>query len=117
MADEISGLVSHDTGLGVSILSLLSSARWHGLTYYFRVQANRIAAAPENFQGLSPDQTVLVFSAEDEHEILMPIIGRNLGLLMLSGAESELEATEGLQQGLKVTDDFQACLRRACPIA
>jgi len=80
------------------------------LTSYFRTQANRIAKASGNFQGLGPDQTALIFNADDEHEALLPILGRNLGLLMLKGAEFELEAIQGPQDALKEVEDFQTLL-------
>jgi len=97
----------------------MDASRQHGqseqsfsrsLTSYFRTQANRIAKASESFQAIGPDQMASIFRADDEHEILLPIIGRNLGLLIVNGAESELEAVKSPQDALKEVEDFQTLL-------
>jgi hypothetical protein len=65
------------------------------LARYFREQALRIADAWENFPGASPENLAAVFQPESEQEILRPILRRNLGALMVRGAQAELAAFEG----------------------
>jgi uncharacterized protein with gpF-like domain len=64
------------------------------LERYFRAQTARIASAWENFPGASPENLAAVFQPEAEHEILRPILRRNLGALMVQGARAELAAHE-----------------------
>jgi hypothetical protein len=79
------------------------------LRLFFQQQADRIAdAIGENFPGgpPSPDQTSLIFRADDEHELLRPIIKRNLAGLLLTGARAEARRAAQSRRDGKAFDDF-----------
>lgn len=83
------------------------------LRQHFAEQADRIAEAAENFPGLTPEAVAAIFSADDEHQQLMPLVIRNTGRLMIQGAIDEYEA---LGQRLspsksKVAEEIQAVLQ------
>ncbi len=82
------------------------------LLSYFSEQADRIGKASENFPSLSPGQTAFIFQPEVEHELLMPIVKRNLAALMLSGAQVELQAVEDRTSSQKQPDDADDILRQ-----
>ena len=48
------------------------------LQSYFSEQADRIGKASENFQNIAPDQTAFIFQPDAEHELLLPVLRRNL---------------------------------------
>lgn len=81
-----------------------------GLLQYFAEQAFAIAEASENFHQLSSDQVSAIFRPEEEHELLMPIVERNIGNLMILGAKAELEAVESRTSSQKTPDDLQGML-------
>ncbi len=74
------------------------------LQAYFQEQASRIADAGENFPGLTPDAVAAIFQADAEHEILKPIIRRNLSRLMVQGAVDELAAVERRKDAKDASD-------------
>ena len=82
------------------------------LRAYFSEQADRIANASENFSGLTPDQVAVIFQPEVEHELLMPIVRRNLGALMIAGAQAELANVEARRGSEKMPDDVDDILRQ-----
>ncbi len=78
------------------------------LRRFFEEQADRIADAAENVQGLSPEQVSLIFRADDEHELFMPMAKRNLANIMAAGARAELEHAESLSKAFDPETDI-AC--------
>jgi uncharacterized protein with gpF-like domain len=79
-----------------------------GLLKFFREQADRVAdQVSEIFQdGISPDQVPLIFRPDDEHQLLLPIIRRNLGNLMAIGARAELQAAEQARKSFSGDDEI-----------
>lgn len=53
-----------------------------------------MAREAADVHGLTPDMVALIFSPHDEHSEMLPLIRRNVSLLMLSGAKSELQDLE-----------------------
>lgn len=81
------------------------------LRSYFAAQADRVADAWEALP-TSPDNLASVFNSDAEHELLKPIVRRNLGRVMILGAEAELEA---VGQRTKAAEDFDAMMAAELP--
>jgi hypothetical protein len=79
-----------------------------GLLKFFREQADRVAdQVSEIFQdGISPSQVSLIFRPEEEHELFMPVVKRNLGNIMVAGARAELRAAELASKAFDPSEDI-----------
>jgi SPP1 gp7 family putative phage head morphogenesis protein len=67
-------------------------------------QADHIARMCETYSGLTPEAVGAVFQADAEHQLLMPIVRRNVGGMLIRGATDELERVYAIRDRKDVDD-------------